>query len=1157
MTGSGRRRTQGASASPQSTPESSSEQQPPASPVLPNDTNSPQSAPSGRRSSKTLQHALSFSTPGSSRIVKLRTRPKAMDDYNIDYGEDEQDSNSPKKGGHTLRRRTRVDYTSEHIDDQVVVPSSTSSTRSKKRRSDGSNESEDAAGQQDIAQGEAAVAGDITPSSRRRNPMRKSSEVKSYTEDADDDENDVQDTIEVGVSFSEDENSSLPPASSTNPSRGPASADSPLAATTALATEGSEEPSATNLGDAATESADNTAPQLTDSTEATGDPEEQLQGEARGAGEKALNTEAAADVPEDQVNTATASSENEDVPVSAEDPAQETTSEVKSEQASEPKAEPESEAAHSVDAKSQDDSIAEAGTKVEDETSAGKEDVKMTGQGEEAVDPDVSMATVDEAPESKDEHAASVHDDAAAEEDDKQSSSQQLKEQQANSVTEESTEIAEAQQGAPEDDQGAQSTSNAEAAENTEESQIAVPDKATTEVSATEAQEDQDTKDTQDQAAANEGTTPMEGVVTTKPDQKPSVQKSQTSSIVHKPQPAPVGRWAHLTPYIDGDYVTYPEKKEATPEDDTQTEERTPDEKDADKDSNDMEPMVEDNDDAPDGLTVEAPTPALNTPTRGSPVPESMEPTASNSPAPVGDDADDAEVSDSDDGQEARRYFRYRKLRDPEEYVSAIENYEDMTTAELYELLEAVNVSLVQWQTEWTGLGKIVDDYENSLRRRLADSKYESRTRNLHQHGVNYEEPEFVVKGYKAKERETLTETRYLQGQDRIMAAAYGFEYDPHPSKIGRQNPETQQVGIMTRGRSLRNQPRQTAKATEADEVTGKRTRKPVQLFDPAAQDVSRSSTPVPTRTRRRRNGEDDGGSVNGDGNSDADEPPSRTRRRRGQRPKTSAPNSFNEDYATPQDYGQEDVTRSARRGRVRPASRYDEALAYQSMDDDSQRDQKHPKRHLLTLKIPRGKNFSEPSSAITDNGDSRPSTASSESSSHTAESSYSFRPKRQKRFRDEQDEVDSTGQAPPKKRGKRSAEDVPGSGHPSMDSSQGPPRKAPKIKVVRAVQPSRNGTPSSVGAGDGDEPRKDYKLMTKSEKMSASMKSKRIIQPFTFRHCIANAICTRSMGQRKHGGCRGKAQGHSGCQEGGPGCRRPKGRRVNPKEQSEAQERG
>lgn len=389
----------------------------------------------------------------------------------------------------------------------------------------------------------------------------------------------------------------------------------------------------------------------------------------------------------------------------------------------------------------------------------------------------------------------------------------------------------------------------------------------------------------------------LEPIISEQKDASKTKRSSQSGPS--KPQPAPAGRWSYLTPYIDGEYVTYPEKKART-DDETAGDEAIPEDKDVDKDAdkevNDIEPLMDDNDDTPDPSGFEAQTPALNTPLRGSPAPDSSDPTASNSPAPAGDDGDEGDVSESQEPPESRRHFRYRKLRDPEEYVSIIENYEDMSTAELYEVLEAINVSLVQWQSEWTDLGKVVDDHENSLRRRLADSKYESKTRNLAQHGVNHEEPDFAVKGYKAKEKELMSETRYLQGQDRIMAATYGFEYDPHPSKIGRQNPETQQVGIMTRGRSLRNQPRQTVKASEADEVTGKRQRKPVQHFDPATENASRSSTPVPTRCRRRRNvnaADDDahvafGSSFNGDGNSDA-ESAAKSRRRRGAHPSNSS----------------------------------------------------------------------------------------------------------------------------------------------------------------------------------------------------------------------------------------------------------------------------
>lgn len=651
----------------------------------------------------------------------------------------------------------------------------------------------------------------------------------------------------------------------------------------------------------------------------------------------------------------------------------------------------------------------------------------------------------------------------------------------------------------------------------------------------------------------------------------------ESEKDVYKPQPRPTGRWSHLTPYVDGEFSIYPEKKVRS-DDETNGDDQSPEDKD-DKEPNDMEPMVEDNDDAGDAQVTEAPTPALNTPRRGSPVPDSGAITAFGSPAPaVADDGEDDSVSDSDEPQKPR-HFRYRKIRDAEEYITALENYEDMSTADLYAVLEAINVSMVQWQTEWTGLGKQVDDYENALRRRAADTKYESRTRNLHQHNFNYEEPDFAVKGYKAKEKEVMSETRYLQAQDRIMASTYGFAYDPHPSKIGRQNPDLQQEGMVTRGRMLRNHPRQTVKASEGDEPTGKRQRKPVQLFDPATQEPSRSSTPVPTRGRRRKNAAAESDDIaqpvftsSFNGNASEEETVVRkTRRRR----RTKAEMLEAEELAQAASLAaspHEEQTRSVRRGRGRPATRYDDTYTSPSGPDkaaevEEKVEKEEPRRHMLTLKIPKGKAFDDAASAITDNGDSRPSTASSETSNHTVESSYSFRPKRQKRFRDEPEESPTATEQgpPPKKRRNRTsgavvvkeAVSTPTTNNseaytmdgsvaamPSSDpfvtetpqnASAG--KKSQKIKVVRGPQAdtSRYGTPTtlmSFNSEDGDEPPKDYKSMTKSEKMSASMKSTYFF--LLYHPTLANPLQIRPVGKWQHGWCSREAQGYARCKESG-----------------------
>lgn len=1294
-----------------------------------------------------------------------------MDNYAIA----DEDDDAPKKGGHSLRKRARVDYTFEHIDDEVLVPNSTSSTRGRKRKSDANYDSEDFNGA-DMKRRGASMGAD-TPSTRRRNPSRKSAEAKAYREHmVEEDDNDVQDTIEVGVSYSDVDESDIHANSLSNPSS-PHSEKVP-ANSEPVATQPEE-----NLRDQQPTIENDTEPtpkieqglveeKVEKSVEDNYEDEENVDQAAQEAVEQVVE-QAVADTVEQLADKPTRSIEQSVAPQSSsqiqivgkqsEEPAQpppivegvngdtivspqhisttpapltntEQTSPIKiikqeridEDQVNDAPTSPSS-------PPHQDKMVIDTDTGIDTDTYTNPAivpnqevpEVEMTDfeQHQEPAapkeatpapthvpalaltltptpaaspiptqepdhdvpaspkpEPTVESIQPQEATEQKTEQHDVKHDEpdvtpladeqveepveAAAEE----AAAEEAVVEEAvvkeavveeaiveEAVVEEAVvEEAAVEEAAVEEaiveeiaieETAAEPAPVPAATEPTPITSLVQPEESSTDIPQEPLQElpileekvreEQVTQESPaeeklvDDRPAEEPLTeeplteellteeplaeedlteedltshqlpeepldekpqPVEKSTDEKPvalepssqeikistpppsdDVLPSTQTSQPGTPsrpqrtlrapkIPKPQPAPVGRWAHLTPYIEDDYVLYPEKK-AGADDEAAGDDQTPE----DKETNDMEPMVEDNDDSAEPATLEAPTPALNTPTRGSPVPESMDPTAFNSPAPAGDEPDDAEISESQEPPERKRYFKYRKVRDPEEYLSIIEKYEDMSTADLYEALEAINVSLATWQDEWTGLGKIVDDYENSQRRRAADAKYETRTRNLHQHGVNYEEPDFAVKGYKAKEKEVVNETRYLQSQDRIMAAAYGFEYDPHPSKIGKQNPETQQSGIMTRGRSLRNQPRQTAKATETEEVLGKRQRKTVQLFEPPTQDVSRASTPAPTRGRRRRGANADAdetqtnpaSSFNADVASD-DEGPAVKRRKRGPRGKAS--NIVEEYVPTPEPEEppvQEETAKPTRRSRGKPAPRYGEpdpnefverevqrvheyeqgpyeikqtgAEQFESKSSHSRQSEPKPrKRHILTLKIPKPL-----AAAIEDNGDSRPSTADSESSYGTIESSYSFRPKRQKRWRNGSgEESEGQGSPPSKKRLKRTyavapaflaemENSAPTSVNPTPEPVPAPVnRKVHKIKVVRNPPPesSRNGTPSSTTniPDEGDEPQKDYKSMTKSEKMSASMKSK-FPRPLSCRWASTNII-SRPLGKWKHG---------------------------------------
>ncbi|KAG6045979.1 hypothetical protein E4U17_008060 [Claviceps sp. LM77 group G4] len=1124
-----------------------------------------------RRGSKSLHSSFIISTPASAnRGQGIKRRCRTMDGCGLPNDSFEQ--NSPRKGGHTLRKTPRVDYTFEHVDDQVVVPNSTSS-RAKRRKLDHAFESEDPYASGVKTRG--ASLGSDTAAGLRRSSASEAMAMALGPEPRDDE--DVKDTIEVGVSYSDMEDSGVRRGSNASSS----SADHPYNGSWISAPAASHLPQLYSDPDTFTADAarvldsscqqnrwedsqeENIDPQLRASPPASLQPttvdiaelaEVALPANAEThTGQTVDHTRIDSSLPGEQtadaqlatVATTGPHADASTVPtakpavspgVSADGVATDVTNGIL--------------LPHSLAIEGKGE-VKEEGVEVgedsrvrESSISASEEIQRQLNATEAAADDsEPSNTTKTDAPGVSPDVGESFPStsDAAPDEMDTprttQSSSLHVPtEDSAENVAEDAAKVTDLAADAADSDEMADTKDSAARSEQPATIPFISVDQVDQSVEADAAgspKEEENQEDTKETPNEDD----EQGPVIDKTEISPTNSLAQngksqmleeTNTIAHeygddletsrpsqpglrKPQPTPEGRWSYLTPYLDGEFVTYPEKM-ARFDDDAGVDETAPE----DKDGNEVESMVEDNDDVVDPVGIDTQTSALNTPLRGSPVQDLVDPALENSPAQAGDDADDGDLIDTQEAPEQRRYYRYRKLRDVDEFVTAIENYEDMSTEELVGALHAVAISLDQWKKEWKYLGTVVDDHENAVRRRAADAKYEARTKNIKLPGVNHEEPDFAVKGYKAKEREIMSETRYLQSQDRIMSATYGFEYDPHPSKIGRQNPETQQAGIMTRGRSLRNQPKQTVKASEADEVTGKRQRRPVQLFDPASHDsISRNSTPVPTRGRRRKqpnNGEAQvqfASSFNGGEQSDAEGSAPKAKRRRGPR----ASNAALEDDVTPRSSGateNEETGRSGRRRTARQAVRYDDAYS-EFVDNDAQPETKqghhhskphhHRKRHMLTLKIPRSKTTNEPSSAIIDNGESRPSSSSSDTTAGTAESSYSFRPNRQKRFRDSPDEAEEMAQAPARKRGKRAVPNSSQEGAGGAESSFAVDqhmldtaplaRKFQKIKVLRPAQDIRHETPFSAAGADGDDKPKDYKSMTKSEKMSASMKSR------------------------------------------------------------------
>lgn len=262
------------------------------------------------------------------------------------------------------------------------------------------------------------------------------------------------------------------------------------------------------------------------------------------------------------------------------------------------------------------------------------------------------------------------------------------------------------------------------------------------------------------------------------------------------------------------------------------------------------EPGSQDPQTALDGDAVyDAPTPATGV--------ESAAPSRNASPEPMIESIRKPKT----------RQYAFPRIRSPTEFINQLDGYKTMSDDDLGNILAASAKALEAWQDEWKQQKAIVDDEDNAVRRRAHDVAFVAReTRDLAKStgSATVEKKDFEVKGIRADRVQTnkadfplSNPEAYERRQDMVAAQAWGFAWDPRPSMIGKQDPIAQREGLTNT--RLRNRPKLSQRAAEAagEEpagiVPGKRTRKPRILSD-ESKEPSRAPTPVePAKPKRRR----------------------------------------------------------------------------------------------------------------------------------------------------------------------------------------------------------------------------------------------------------------------------------------------------------------
>ncbi|KAI0446516.1 hypothetical protein F4803DRAFT_18312 [Xylaria telfairii] len=528
------------------------------------------------------------------------------------------------------------------------------------------------------------------------------------------------------------------------------------------------------------------------------------------------------------------------------------------------------------------------------------------------------------------------------------------------------------------------------------------------------------------------------------------------------------------------------------------------------------------------------------------PVDGPMEETPAMSPLPMDTRANspvgDVEIPYT---QPPKRPITFKKTRDASEFASLFENHKSLSPEEVWRRLEVVNRALASWQDEYNELRKITDDEDNAVRYRQEEAAFDHRLKMLTSKDpvANPIRKDFIVRGTRAKRPNP--EIAYFRQQDKLMAVNYGFDYDDKDSKIGYQDPLEQKTG-SGKGR-LRDRPKQTAKAAEADDgvvVHGKRARKPPALFD-GSEVASRASTPVPTQRRRRRVGhvgeenEEPNVAAPTPTNSFTEQVPPKKKGKGGRPRKHPLPVPIPEDTPAPVEElpqqpnqtVEEKPTRKRRRRRTAAEIAEQEGAPVTNGSEAPTKTGLRRTGSRLS-EVPTGSFYTSSMQSANAADESRPPTSSSTATQSTMASNYQFREKRQRKFSMHPD--DEVHDEPPKpKRGRRpkktqvedfartaaplpvpsplSVQQSPLEPHPTpkpptkikLKNYTAPMSAPPPVSVLApnpfSVPSSSNSTPPhgnngiNNGSINGTDPAdiKDYNQMTKSEKMSHSMKAR------------------------------------------------------------------